>query len=242
MIELSADLGEGTPREEDLWPMIGAASVACGGHTGDEESMVAAVRMAVLHRVVLGAHPSYPDRENFGRRTVSLEPAALADSLASQIARLTAVAERQGVAVRRVKPHGALYNDAHRDAALAAIVVGAVLRCDPALAIVCAESSEMARAAREAGLEVIREAFADRRYQSDGSLVPRTRSGALLTVAEAVEQAELLTMQGAVVAHDGIRVPISFETLCIHSDMDGAAERLRAIRQRLLIGEPPDQP
>ena len=233
MIDLSADLGEGSPGEDDLWPLISSANVACGGHTGDGASMDHAALMAKRYGVKLGAHPSYPDLAHFGRQSMTMEPRALRATLVEQIVGLQEIAERHGVGVVHVKPHGALYNDAHRDRALADIVVEALRDVDDAIALVCPDASQMAAAARAAGTPVIREAFADRRYNADGSLVSRKESNALLGVDEAVEQAALLASGGAVVAADGSRVRIAFDTICIHADMENAVARLRAIRQRL---------
>ena len=228
LCDLSADLGEGSPGEDEIWPLIDSANVACGGHTGDEASMREAVRLAGEHGVKLGAHPSYPDREHFGRRSIEIAPDALRDSLASQLDSLRALG-----ALRHVKPHGALYNDAHKNRALADVIVEAMKRVDPSLALVAPDHSQMAAAARAAGLRVIREAFADRRYEPDGSLVSRKEAGATLTVAEAADQAVLLARDGVVIARDGSRVALDFDTLCVHADMEGALDRLRAIRARL---------
>ncbi|HUP59458.1 MAG TPA: 5-oxoprolinase subunit PxpA [Thermoanaerobaculia bacterium] len=228
MIDLSADLGEGSPGEDEIWPLIDSANVACGGHYGDEQSMREAVRLAREHGVKLGAHPSYPDRENFGRRSIDIPPDALRDSLIAQIESLRALAP-----LHHVKPHGALYNDAHRNRALADVIVAAMRAVDPALALVAPDHSEMAAAARAAGIRVIREAFADRRYEPDGSLVSRKEPGSTLTIEEAAEQAALLAREGVVISSDGSRVRIDFDTLCIHADMERAVERLRAIRLQL---------
>src|SRR5438094_4020885 len=228
MIELSADMGEGSPGEDEIWPLITSANVACGGHTGDADSMAYAARRAREHGVRLGAHPSYPDRENFGRTSMSMPPAALRASLEAQINALRAIAP-----IVFVKPHGALYNDAHRDVVRAAVIVEAMANVDPELAIVCPDASAMATAARTSGVRVIREAFADRRYNPDGSLVSRGQPGALLTVDEAADQAALLASERAVIARDGTRVGVAFDTVCIHADMERAVERLRAIRQRI---------
>jgi UPF0271 protein len=233
MIDLSADLGEGSPGEDDLWPLIDAANVACGGHTGDGASMDHAALQARRYGVKLGAHPSYPDLVDFGRKSLAMEPRALRASLVEQIVGFQEIAERHGVDVVHIKPHGALYNDAHRDRALAETIVEALRDLDDTLGLVCSDTSAMAAAARAAGTPVIREAFADRRYNADGSLLSRKEPGSLLTVEEAVEQAALLASDGVVIAADGSRVRIAFDTLCIHSDMESAVERLRAIRQRL---------
>lgn len=229
-LDLSADLGEGAPDEPELWPLLDAANVACGGHTGDEASMTEAVRLARRHQVRLGAHPSYPDREHFGRRTLAMEPAALQSSLREQLLALYAIAARAGVPLLHVKPHGALYNDAHKDRDLAAIIIAALRDVDASLSLVAPDHSQMAAAARDAGTNVIREAFADRRYEPDGSLTPRAIPGATLTVEEAAAQARLLTLEGQVIARDGSRIPIPHDTLCVHSDLEGALARLRALR------------
>lgn len=228
MIELSADLGEGSPGENEIWPLIHRANVACGGHVGDDGSMREAAELARRHGVTLGAHPSYPDRANFGRKSLQMDPDALRASLVAQLSALRAFAD-----VQHVKPHGALYNDAHRDTALARVIVDAMRDVDPSLAIVAPDHAQMAAAARDAGTPVIREAFADRRYEPDGSLTPRSIPGSTLTIDEAAAQATLLAREGIVIARDGSRVAICFDTLCIHADMQGAVERLRAIRRAL---------
>jgi len=227
-IDLSADLGEGSPGEEQIWPLITSANVACGGHIGYEASMREAARLAQTYGVRFGAHPSYPDRENFGRKSMTIAPAALRDSLIEQISALNAFAR-----VEHVKPHGALYNEAHRNRKLADVIVEAMQRISRDLAMVAPDDSQMAIAARAAGMNVIREAFADRRYQSDGTLTPRSIPGSTLTIEESAAQATLLATQSAVIARDGTRIGIPFDTICIHADMDGAVDRLRAIRTRL---------
>jgi Uncharacterized proteins, homologs of lactam utilization protein B len=225
ILELSADLGEGSPGEDEIWPLIHRANVACGGHTGDDDSMRIAAALAERHNVILGAHPSYPDRENFGRKSLSVSPEALRASLESQLAALARHAK-----VHHVKPHGALYNDAHQSRSLADVIVSAL---PPDVALVAPDSSQMAIAARAAGIKVIREAFADRRYEPDGSLTPRSLPGSTLTIQEAAAQALLLAHEATVIARDGTRIPIAFDTLCLHADMPGAADRLRAIRAEL---------
>jgi UPF0271 protein len=228
IVDLSADLGEGSPGEDEVWPLITSANVACGGHVGDDDSMREAARLAVAHGVRLGAHPSYPDREHFGRRSLSMPANALRASLLAQLAALRAFAP-----IHHVKPHGALYNDAHRDRALAGTIVDAMRACDASLAIVCSDLSQMAGAARAAGVRVIREAFADRRYEPDASLVARSIAGSTLTIDEAAAQAALLVREGVAIARDGTRVAIPFDTICVHADMPDAPARLRAIRAAL---------
>jgi UPF0271 protein len=225
VIDLSADLGEGSRGEDEIWPLITSANVACGGHVGDDDSMREAARLANEHGVRLGAHPSYPDREHFGRRSLSMSADELRASLIAQLSALRAFAE-----IHHVKPHGALYNDAHKDRELADIVIDAIRGIDETLPIVCSDRSQMAAAARAAGTPVIREAFADRRYNADGSLVARSEPGSLLGVDEAANQARMLANESAVIARDGSRITIPFDTICVHADMEHAVERLRAIR------------
>jgi UPF0271 protein len=233
VIDLSADVAEGAPGEEEIWPMISSANVACGGHVGDEVSMTEAVRRAKRNEVKIGAHPSYPDRANFGRKSMAMSPAALRATLIEQIAALRAIAARESAPMRHVKPHGALYNDAHKDVVLAGVIIEAIRAVDPDLSIVCSSTSQMATAARAAGTRVIREAFADRRYNADGTLVTRSIAGSLLTVEEAAEQAALLAKHRSVIARDGTRIAVAYDTICVHADMEHAVDRLRAIRQRL---------
>ena len=224
-IEISADMGEGASGEAEIWPLIDAANVACGGHAGDAASMREATRRAREHGVAIGAHPSYPDRANFGRTSMKIDPAALRETLLEQISALASLTP-----LRHVKAHGALYNDAHRDRALAEVLIDA----SGSLPIVCSATSQMAVVARERGVRVLREAFADRRYEPDGSLTPRTLAGSLLTVEEAAAQARLLSREGFVIARDGGRIEVACDTLCIHADMEHAVERLRAIQAALL--------
>jgi len=232
VIDLSADLGEGAPDEPEIWPLITSANVACGGHYGDIDSMTHAAQRARELGAKIGAHPSYPDRANFGRKSMVIDPLFLRVSLIEQINLLRDIAGQ----LHHVKPHGALYNDAHKDRALAEIVIDSIRAVDPATPIVCGDKSQMAAAARAAGTPVIREAFADRRYNPDGSLVSRTEPGSLLNVDEAAAQAAMLVKEGAVIARDGSRISIPFDTICVHADMEHAVGRLRAIRKVLQAG------
>ena len=225
-IDLSCDLGEASTADEDLvesriWPLITSANVACGGHTGDLSTMERAVERARTCSVALGAHPSYPDRVNFGRQRVSISSSALVDSLVEQISALAAVAREMGLPLAHVKPHGALYNDAHHDRALAESIVTAVTRLDRKVALVCSPASALFAASTQAGVTTIAEGFADRRYRPDGALVPRHEKDALiLEPREAAGQALSQAAEG-------------MATICIHSDMPRSVERLEAIRERL---------
>jgi 5-oxoprolinase (ATP-hydrolysing) subunit A len=243
-IDLSCDLGEASTREEQavedaLWPMIHSANVACGGHAGDAKTMQHAVERAIRFGVALGAHPSYPDRPNFGRRTMAIAPDELRRSLVSQLRALQEIANERDLGLGRIKAHGALYNEAHHDRALAQVLVEAAMEVSEAISIVAADQSEMARVARERGLQVIREAFADRRYRPDGSLTPRSEPDALLTVDEAAEQAVQLATTGKAVGSHGRPIEIPFDTICIHGDMPGAVARLQRIRSELIAAHLP---
>jgi UPF0271 protein len=238
-IDLSADLGEAESAahlasEEALWPLITSANVACGGHAGDSASMSLAVERAIRYGVAIGAHPSYPDRANFGRISMRMETSALVDSLVEQIGALHRLAAGRGVPLRHVKAHGALYNDAHRDAGLATTLVESIRRVDPSMAVVTSSASQMRAAADGAGTPVLREAFADRRYRPDGSLVPRSEpDGLLIDVEEAAAQAVSLVETGSLIAQNGRRIDIEFDTLCVHADMANAVGRMQAIRAAL---------
>jgi UPF0271 protein len=237
--EISCDLGEATTAGERatelaLWPLVDAANVACGGHAGDDASMREAAGLARSHGVRLGAHPSFPDRDGFGRRLIEIDGNELESSLAAQIGSLHAIAASAGVALERVKAHGALYNAAHRDAGLARILARATATGAPGAAIVCPAGSAMEQAAGDAGLAVVREAFADRRYLPDGTLVPRSDPRSLLEdPGAAAAQAVTLATRGRVVAVDGSVIEVAHETICIHADMPGSVDRLRAIRAAL---------
>ncbi len=224
-IDLSCDLGEASTAAEDLvesrlWPLITSANVACGGHIGDSSTMQRAAERARTHSVALGAHPSYPDRANFGRKRISISSPALVDALVEQIDALATIAREAGLSLAHIKPHGALYNDAHHDRGLADSIVAAVARPGRRIAIVCSPVSALFEASTQAGVPTIAEAFADRRYLPDGSLVPRGEADALiLEPREAAGQALSLARTAS--------------TICIHSDMPRSVERLEAIREAL---------
>lgn len=238
-IDLSCDLGEAdNPAdqqiEDQLWPMISSANVACGGHAGDDASMIHAIEMASRHGVALGAHPSYPDREGFGRRRIEIDPTLLEDSIAQQLEHLSRLAEQRGVTLRHVKPHGALYNDSMTDETLASILVGAVRRAGAGLALVGLPGSIPLRLATSERLPVVREAFADRAYDSSGFLVPRSESRSLvMDFEDAADQALAIASSRTVQSIEGENIRIECDTICIHSDMPGAVGRAEAIIDRL---------
>lgn len=240
MIDLSCDLGEAATRadaetELQIFPLITSANIACGGHTGDLDSMQQAVGRALEFGVAIGAHPSYPDRENFGRTSVTLPPEDLIASISEQITALRTVTQAAGGGLTHVKPHGALYNDAHARRELAEQIITAVQRVDPEIALVCSPLSLMFAVAESHSMRTVAEGFGDRRYRSDGSLVPRSRPDALLLdLTEAAAQAREIAVHKRAISDEGTPVSLPAGTLCIHSDMENAPARLEAIRDALL--------
>jgi UPF0271 protein len=234
-IDLNADVGEGDPETDDaLLRLVTSANVACGLHAGDAHSMRATVGLAMRHSVAVGAHPGYDDREGFGRRPMQLSAADIKDLLLYQLRALDAIARSEGAIVRHVKPHGALYNQAETDDALAVAIIGAVRAFDSNLRLVGRAGSAMALAAAAVGHPFTPEAFADRRYRADGSLLPRSERGAVLTDPEEVaRQVRSLVTHGEVVASDGSHVPVAFETLCLHGDTPGSTVLAARIRHEL---------
>ncbi len=221
-VDLNADLGEGCGDDEALLAIVTSANIACGAHAGDETTMEATVRAAMRHGVAIGAHPSYPDREHFGRTVMARTPDEIFDDVTAQIRALDAVARAQHARLRHVKAHGALYNVAARDRAVADAISRAVRAIDPELAVVGLAGGEQIASARAFGLRAVAEVFADRGYQPDGSLIPRAQSGALIDDVEtAVAQALALTRAG------------TGETICLHGDGPHALAFARAIRTAL---------
>jgi 5-oxoprolinase (ATP-hydrolysing) subunit A len=234
-LDLNADVGEGDPQtDEALLQLVSSANIACGLHAGDTHSMRASVRTAIRNGVAVGAHPGFDDREGFGRRPQHLTASEIRELLIRQLDALDAIARVEGTTLHHVKPHGALYNQAETESALAFAIVAAIRAFDPALRFVGRAGSAMAEAARAVRHPFSAEAFADRRYRADGTLVPRSEPAAVLTDAEdVVRQVRSLVTDGEVSASDSSRLAVSFETLCVHGDTPGAATLARRIRQEL---------
>jgi UPF0271 protein len=234
-IDLNADVGEGCGFDDELVPLVSTANIACGAHAGDEATMRDAVALALRHGVAIGAHPGFADREHFGRREIPIGPAEAAELVIGQARVLQRVAAEAGARVGHVKLHGALYNMVSRDRALASAVAEAlaedVQRFGQEWVLIALAGSILASVARERGLTVLGEAFADRSYRSDGSLAPRSEAGAVIKDAgAAAAQALRIATEGTVRAGDGTVVTIDAATLCIHGDSAGAAELARLIR------------
>ncbi|MGV9693519.1 LamB/YcsF family protein [Streptomyces sp. NPDC003444] len=238
-IDLNADLGEGFGRwtltdDEELLSVVTSANVACGFHAGDAATMRRVCELAAARGVRIGAQVSYRDLAGFGRRSMDVPAAELAAEVAYQIGALEVFARAAGSRVAYVKPHGALYNRVVGDAEQAAAIVEGVLLADRTLPVLGLPGSRLHGAAATAGLPVVAEAFGDRAYQGDGSLLPRGREGAVVTdPAEVVERSLALARLGTVTAHDGTPVAVRARSLCLHGDTPGAVELARRVREGL---------
>ena len=238
-INLNADLGESfgawtMGEDEALLQVVRSANVACGFHAGDPVVMRHTVRTALAAGVSLGAHPAYPDLQGFGRRPMKMAPAELEAMVIYQVGALAGMAAAEGGRVTHVKPHGALNNQACEDAALADAVARAVKAVDPALILLAPVLSELCFAAERAGLKVAGEAFADRAYTDEGTLVSRKIAGSVVhDVKEVVTRVVRMVKEGTVISLTGREIPIVAQTICVHGDTPGAVDMVKAIRTAL---------
>jgi len=238
-LELNCDMGESfgawtMGNDLGILPYIDAANIACGFHGGDPSVMRQTVAAALKHGVVLGAHPGLPDLQGFGRRAMQVSPQEVYDMTVYQIGALAAVAASQGARLHHVKAHGALGNTAAKNAALALAIAHAVRDVDASLIFYAQASTELVAAGHAAGLRTISEVFADRSYQPDGSLTPRSQAGAMITDLDtAIAQVLSMVLHGKVRAQDGNDIAIVADTLCIHGDQPGAVAFARGIREAL---------
>jgi len=233
-IDLNCDLGEGAGHDAELMPFVTSANIACGGHAGDAASMRAAVDLARRHGVAIGAHPGFADREHFGRREQPVTPAQARELVAAQVAALAAIARQAGARLAHVKPHGALYNQAAHDAALAAAVADAVREVNPELILFGLAGSHLLAAAQFRGQRAASEVFSDRTYQPDGSLTPRSRPDALIQEEDdAVAQVLRMVREGRVRALGGRDVAVRADTVCVHGDGPHAVAFARRLHAEL---------
>ena len=231
-IDLNADLGEGCEHDAALMELISSANIACGFHAGDAQTMLLSVREAFKHGVAVGAHPSFPDRENFGRTPMQLPPEVVYAQVLYQTGALAAIARAEGGLLHHVKPHGMLYNQAAVDPQLADAIARAVHDTDPTLILVGLAGSELIRAGERWQLMTRQEVFADRGYQDDGSLVPRTQPGALIAdEAQALAQTLDMVLSGKVTSVSGLSVDVVAQTVCLHGDGEHALAFARRLRQ-----------
>lgn len=236
-VDLNSDLGESfgpyvIGDDRQVMAHITSANIACGSHAGDPAIMRATVRLARQANVAIGAHPGFADRAGFGRREIQMGHRDIEDLVLVQIGALAAIARAEGIPLRHVKPHGALYNMAARDRGIADAIARAVASADPALMLIGLSGSTLLEAGRAAGLRVASEAFADRAYDASGSLVPRTEPGAVIRdAADVAARAIAMVRDRTVTALGGEDIPLATDTICVHGDTPGAAElaaRLRA--------------
>lgn len=233
-IDINADLGEGDAFDRDLLMLVSSANISCGAHAGSPQDIEQAIRWAIENDVAIGAHPSYPDREHWGRRSLSLSAEELRATLMSQLQWLETQVRELGGQLRHIKPHGALYTDAARNAQLAGQIAACVKSFDPSLTLVGLAGGHLLNAGEHAGLRVAAEAFVDRRYQVDGSLVPRSHPLALIeNEEEALSQALAFANHLPITAVDGSLISIKADTLCIHGDSDHALQFARVVKSAL---------
>jgi UPF0271 protein len=233
-IDLNADVGEGAAAEAELLRFVSSASVACGGHAGDAQSMRETVARAVEQGIAVGAHPGYPDKRNFGRLEIGANPTEIEKWVVDQIRELQTVCAAAGVRVLYVKPHGALYNRALRDRDAAAAIIAAIRGIDPSLMVLAAPGSAILAEAAVAGVRSAREAFLDRGYRPDGTLVPRNERGALVEDTDAAAaRAVALAQHQPIEATDGTTLVIDADSLCVHGDTRQSASIARGARKQL---------
>jgi UPF0271 protein len=233
-MDLNCDMGEGMGTDEQLMPFITSANIACGYHAGDKNTMSQTIRLCKQYGVAIGAHPSFPDRENFGRLERDCTEAEVYDWVRQQVQALQQLALHQAMVVTYIKPHGALYNQAARSQRLAAAIAKAVKDLDPQLVVVGLSGSYLISEAEKLGLTTASEVFADRTYVDDGSLTPRSQPGALIEdEADSIWQVLQMVTRGHVKALSGREVPLSAQTICLHGDGPKALPFARAIRQAL---------
>lgn len=234
-IDLNCDLGEGVGSDEQILPLVTSANIACGFHAGGPAVMRRTVDAALKADVAIGAHPGFADFAGFGRRNVDVSPEDAFELVLYQIGALTGFVTAAGGRLAHVKPHGALYNMAAEDAALADAIARAVKAADPALILFGLPKSELVKAGARAGIPTAREAFADRTYQRHGTLTPRSEANALITdVQQAAAQAVRIATEGKVRTSDGTDIEIQADTICLHGDGVHAVELASEIRRCLL--------
>lgn len=233
-VDLNCDMGEGYPNDAALMEYVSSVNIACGYHAGDDATMHATVRAAIEEGVSIGVHPSFPDRDNFGRTAMSLPPEQIREVVAEQIRIMQAVCDVEGTKLSHVKPHGALYNLSAKDPAVAAAIAKGIFDHDPILILYGLSGSVSIDEAKRLGLKTASEAFADRTYRDDGSLTPRTEPNSLiLDTNVAAEQALRMITGGHVIAASGELVAINADTICIHGDGEHALEFAAAIHKKL---------
>jgi len=229
-IDLNCDMGEATGNDEAIMPFISSANIACGYHAGDAKTMWQTTELAVNYGVAVGAHPSFPDKKNFGRTEMTMPFNEVYEIMIQQLILLNDVTTSFGVKLHHVKPHGALYNMSARDTGLAETLAQAVKDFDDQLILFGLSGSHSISVAKAMGLQTASEVFADRAYQDDGSLVPRSQPGAMIEdTTKAVEQVLQMINEGTVTTISGYKIPITAETVCIHGDGEHAVAFAKSV-------------
>lgn len=234
-IDINMDLGEGMTNESALFPFVSSCNIACGGHYGDDETIKATVLLAMAHQVKIGVHPSFPDRANFGRKVLNISIKELQDSVRHQIINFMSVLDKLGVDLHHVKPHGALYNLAAKDREVASALIEVLLELQLQCLVYAPNNSEFSKAAMTQGFKVWHEAFADRRYNANGSLVSRVQNNAVITEAhELVGQVLEILNSGTVTTVEGQNLKILADTICVHGDTPNAALLVKTLHKELI--------
>lgn len=238
-MDLNCDLGESYGKmtsqyDEIIMPYLSSCNIACGFHSGDPMTIERTIKMATDHGIAIGAHPSFPDLQGFGRRVMHIPQADLTAIIRYQIAALKGMTQALGGTLHHVKPHGALYNFAAKNEAAAQAIVDATKSIDEKLIVYGLPNSFLEKKTKEAGLGFAKEAFADRRYEHDGSLRARTHEGAVIEQEdEVLNQVRMIVKEKQVKTHDGKIIPLQADTICLHSDTEGAANLARQIYEML---------
>jgi UPF0271 protein len=224
-IDINCDMGEGMLNEASLMPFISSANIACGYHAGNEDIIKRTIELALENNVAIGAHPSYNDRENFGRLSQSIALVELAELISDQISLFEKITNQMGCKIHHVKLHGALYNDCAKDALLSKIVAQTIQAIDPSIMLYGLSGSHTIKEARAIGLRSVQEVFADRTYQANGQLTPRYLDHALITdPIESAKQVLSMVLDQELKADDGTMIAVNAETVCIHGDHEAAVE------------------
>ncbi len=239
-IDLNCDMGESLGawrmgNDAEIMPFISSANIACGFHAGDPDVIRKTIDLAAEHGVAVGAHPSYPDIQGFGRRSMKVSPSEVYNLVIYQVSALKGIAEVAGTRLHHVKPHGALYNDAAVNKDLSEAIAEAVKACDAGLVLYGLSGSFLVSAAKEKGLKAANEVFSDRTYEDDGTLTPRSKHNALITNPDAaVGQVSEMIRDGVVTAASGARISIDADTVCIHGDGANAPALAKLISEKLV--------
>jgi 5-oxoprolinase (ATP-hydrolysing) subunit A len=232
MIDINCDVGEGLNNEHLLMPYISSCNIACGGHAGDIETMTQVVSLALKNNVKIGSHPSYPDKENFGRKSIEISKEALKKTITFQIQSLEEIAEKTGAQLYHLKPHGALYNDLAKNETLADGFLDIIEVYKTKYKLYIPYNSAIAKVAKRRNFDIIYEAFADRNYNDDGSLVSRQKSNSIITdIGDIIAHISQIKNKGKVTTISGKKVITKADTFCVHSDTKNAVELVRNIHK-----------